>query len=183
MDEAVLAKVHRAFTDAGVEYALVGRTAARVWGAPVEPAQGEIEVLARIAPGEADDLLAAARAQGFDADPGLAELAVESGEHLTLFPGGEAFVDVKPARGASDLAALRARVDVVRDEAEVTVATVEETIARLLDAGDEESLVAARHLVREHRSMLDLGYLGQRSEELRVGALLREVLEALAPAA
>ena len=183
MDEAILAKVHRAFSHAGVEYALVGRTAARLWGAPFSDRLEEVEVLARLPPGDADDLVAAARVQGLDADPGLVSLAVESGEHLTLFPGGEAFVDVKPARGASDLAALRARVDMALDEAEVAVATVEETIARLLDDGDEAAVEAARFLASRRRAELDLGYLGQRCEELRVAHLLREVLEAEAPPA
>lgn len=181
MDEDVVERVHRAFADARLEYALVGRTAARLWGAPAAE-RGEVEVLARVLPGEADRLLAAAKAVGFEADAGLAGLALEGGDHLTLFPGGEAFVDVKPARGAADLATLRTRVALPLGDTDVMAAPVEDTVARLLDEGGEDNLEAARALLERHAGRLDEGFLGQRCEELRVAWLLREVRGEAPPA-
>jgi hypothetical protein len=181
MDAALVARVHRAFSDAGVDYALVGRTAASLWEAPMGPrqhgsGQAEVEVLAFLPPGEVDGLLAAAAAQGFTTDAGLAAHAVEGGEHLTLFPReGGAFVDVKPARGASDLAALRARTEFPLGAGVVHAATLEETVVRLLDEGSQDSLDLAKALLQRWTGEVDPGYLGQRAEELRVGHLLREV--------
>jgi hypothetical protein len=174
MDERLLAAVDKVFEAAGVTYALTGRTAAALWGAP-EAEREEVEVLARLAPGDVDDLLVTARAQGMGVDPGLAGLAAETGEHLTLFPSGATFVDVRPARGMHDMAALRTRLPHDAPAGRVWVCTVEETIARLLDEGTEDALLAAQRLRVRHAERLDLGYLGRRCEELGVAHLLREI--------
>jgi hypothetical protein len=174
----IVGRFHRAMEQARLDYVLVGRSAAALWGAT--EVREEVDALVRLEPGGADKLLAAAKAGGFDAEPGLAALAVESGEHLSLF-SGPLYVDVKPARGASDLAALRTRVPMHIGPARVWAATLEETVARLLDEGTEASLEGARRLLRDHGAQVDAAYLGQRCEELGVAHLLREVqAEALA---
>ncbi|MCA1814055.1 MAG: hypothetical protein LC624_08910 [Halobacteriales archaeon] len=173
---ALAARLHRALEPQGLAYVLVGQAAAAHWGASVPVEQ--LDVLVKLDPGQADRLLAGAEAQGFEAESGLAALAVEQGDHLSLFsPGAEAFVDVKAARGAGDMAALRTRLGEDLGGERVSVATREECIARLLDAGSEPDLDAARELLGLHGAELDRGYLGQRCEELHVAHLLHELVD------
>ena len=169
----VVAQVHEALQAAGLPYAVVGRAAGAVWGSGQRPEQ--VDVVVKLEPGHADALIAGARSHGFETEAGLAELAAEHGDHLTLFPEEGPYVDVKPARGASDMAALRTAVERNVDGGEASLATLEETIARLLAEGTEEDVLAARRLLALHRAEVDPGYLGQRCEELGVAHLLREV--------
>lgn len=180
MDETLLVKIGRVFDRAGVEYALVGRSAARLHGA--SDGDLEVEALARLTEEDLDQVLAAARAAGLGVDAGLASLAVSEGEHLTLFPGGDAYVDVKPARSASDLATLRTRISVAVEGGVVMAASAEDTVARLLDQGDVGSFEAAREVLMAKAAELDRGLLGERCEELHVTHLLREADPKLAVA-
>jgi hypothetical protein len=179
LDAPLLERIHELFEAAEIPYALAGRSAAAWWGAP--SGTQEVEVVARVEPEETSELLAAAAAHGFEVDGGLAFMAAESGEHLSLFPGSARFVDVKLAQGAADSAALRMRVKARTPRGPFWVASLEETIARLLDEETTEAIALAAKLWKHHFAGLDPAYLGQRCEELGVTRLLREIEDMVAP--